>query len=258
MRPFILSETNWKLIKKYKYDLAILPWGATEAHNYHLPYATDNIQVEKIIEEAGKIAWNKRKKFIILPTIPFGVNTGQKDILLNINMNPSTQYKILLDIIRVLNRQGIKKLLVFNGHGGNSFNTMLREIGVDYPNMFLCSADWYKSLIKKNYFENKGDHADEMETSLILHLRPDLVSEMKNWGEGKENKIKSKLLREKWTWFERKWSKASNDTGIGNPIKSTKEKGENYFKDVTNIVSKLVIEICDLDINNQYETKNLH
>ena len=75
---------------------------------------------------------NKRKKFIILPTIPFGVNTGQKDILLNINMNPSTQHKILSDIIRVLNRQGINKLLVFNGHGGNSFTTILREIGMDY------------------------------------------------------------------------------------------------------------------------------
>ena len=103
----------------------------------------------------------KGKKFIILPTIPFGVNTGQKDILLNINMNPSTQlYKILSDIIRVLNRQGINKLLVFNGHGGNSFTTILREIGMDYPNMFLLSADWFKSLDKRDYFENDGDHAD--------------------------------------------------------------------------------------------------
>lgn len=258
MRPYILSETNWKLIKKFKYDLAILPWGATEAHNYHLPYATDNIQVESIIEEAGKVAWNKRKKFIILPTIPFGVNTGQKDILLNINMNPSTQHKILSDIIRVLNRQGINKLLVLNGHGGNSFTTILREIGMDYPNMFLLSADWFKSLDKKDYFENDGDHADEMETSLILYLKPNLVSGIENWGEGRENKIRGKILREKWTWFERKWSKASNDTGIGNPIKSTKEKGKRYFQDVTKKVSELIIELCDIDINNQYETKNSH
>ena len=171
-------------------------------------------------------------------------------------MNPSTQHKILSDIIRVLNRQGINKLLVFNGHGGNSFTTILREIGMDYPNMFLLSADWFKSLDKRDYFENDGDHADEMETSLILYLQPKLVSRIENWGEGRENKIKGKLLKEKWTWFERKWSKASNDTGIGNPIKSTKEKGERYFQDVTNKVSELIVELCDLDINNQYETKN--
>ena len=88
MKPYILSENNWKNIKKSSYELAILPWGATEAHNYHLPYATDNIEAESIISESGKIAWDKGSKFIILPTVPFGINTGQKDILLDINLNP--------------------------------------------------------------------------------------------------------------------------------------------------------------------------
>ena len=45
------------------------------------------------------------------------------------------------------------KLLVFNGHGGNNFKTILREIGLNYPNMFLCSSDWFKSLDKSNYFK---------------------------------------------------------------------------------------------------------
>ena len=57
MRPFILSETNWGKIKDFDYKLAILPWGATEAHNLHLPYATDNIQVEenqKIVDNIQK------------------------------------------------------------------------------------------------------------------------------------------------------------------------------------------------------------
>ena len=42
MRPYILAETNWKAVKETKFELAVLPWGATEAHNYHLPYGTDN------------------------------------------------------------------------------------------------------------------------------------------------------------------------------------------------------------------------
>ena len=252
MRPYLLSETNWKNINKFKYELAILPWGATEAHNYHLPYSTDNIQAEKIIEESGRIAWENGSKFIILPTIPFGVNTGQKDILLDINLNPSTQYSILEDVIRVLNRQGIYKLLVFNGHGGNNFKTILREIGLNYPNMFLCSSDWFKSLDKSNYFKNEGDHADEMETSLILYLKPELVLNKEDWGDGKENYIKSKSLREGWTWFEREWTKASNDTGIGNPSNSSKEKGKKYFNDVTNKVASLIDELCRLNPKKMY------
>ena len=50
----------------------------------------------------------------------------------------------------------------------------------------------------------------------------------------------------------RKWSKATNDTGIGNPMKSSKEKGKKYFKDVCNKVSKLIQELCDSDLKNLY------
>lgn len=51
MRPYILAETNWKTIKETDYTIAILPWGATEAHNYHLPYATDVIESKYIAAE---------------------------------------------------------------------------------------------------------------------------------------------------------------------------------------------------------------
>ena len=108
MRPYILAESNWKYIKDAEFDLAILPWGATEAHNYHLPYATDIFESDLIAAESAKIAWENGAKIIVLPSIPFGVNTGQSDILLDINLNPSTQFAILQNVIEVLNRQGIK------------------------------------------------------------------------------------------------------------------------------------------------------
>ena len=43
---YLLAEANWKTVKETSYKVAVLPWGATEAHNYHLPYATDNYQVD--------------------------------------------------------------------------------------------------------------------------------------------------------------------------------------------------------------------
>jgi len=137
MRPYILAETNWKHLKDENIELAILPWGATEAHNYHLPYATDVIESDYIAAEAARIAWEKGSKVIVLPTIPFGVNTGQSDIYLDININPSTQLAIIRDIITVLQRQKINKLLIFNSHGGNDFKTMLRELGLEFPDMFF-------------------------------------------------------------------------------------------------------------------------
>jgi creatinine amidohydrolase len=230
MRPYILAECNWKDIKKQRFELAVLPWGAIEAHNYHLPYSTDMIESDYISSAAAEKAYNKGAKVIVLPTIPYRVNTGQTDIQLDMNINPSTQTAILNDIIEVLNRQGIYKLLLVNSHGGNDFKQILREIGVKFPKMFLITCNWYKSLDKLKYFDNDGDHADEMETSLMLYLKPKLVLPLNEAGKGEEKKFKISGIKEGWAWAERQWSKTTIDTGIGDPAKATKEKGEIYFK----------------------------
>lgn len=253
MRPFILAETNWKDVKDRSIDLAILPWGATEAHNYHLPYSSDVIESEKIAEAAAEIAFDKGAKIIVLPTVPYGVNTGQTNIKLDMNINPSTQAGILNDLIEVLNRQQIFKLLIVNGHGGNDFKPMLRELGLKYPKMFLSYCNWFTALPKEEYFDYNGDHADEMETSLLLYLAPQLVLPLSEAGSGTAKEIKIKGIQEGWAWTERKWSKVSNDTGIGNPAKATKEKGEKYFKDLVDKLARLFIDIANADLNDLYE-----
>lgn len=253
MRPYLLSETNWSALKHEKIELAILPWGATEAHNYHLPYSTDNIEADLIASESARLAYEKGAKIIVLPTIPFGVNTGQRDIYLDISINPSTQLAILADIIDVLNYQKIHKLLILNSHGGNDFKPIVRELGLKFPEMFIGIADWYKALDKSKYFENPGDHADEMETSLLLFLRPDLVLPVDKWGKGTEKKIKIKAFKEGWAWTERKWPMVTEDTGIGNPELANRKKGEKYFKDLTIHISNLFCELCETDIKKLYE-----
>lgn len=252
-RPYILAENNWKNIKEQPIDLAILPWGATEAHNYHLPYSTDNYQVERLAAEAGKFAYEKGANIIILPVIPFGVNTGQSDIRLDMNLNPSTQLIILRDLITVLNRQGIKKLLVLNGHGGNNFKPLLRELGLEFPDMFLTLCSWFDVPDKEKILDKPGDHADEMETSLMMYLYPELVSPLKEAGDGSEKKSVITGIRQGWAWAERTWSMVTDDTGIGDPSQSTKEKGEKIFKEVTQKLSSLMIELCELDVNKRYQ-----
>ena len=253
MKPYLLSENNWKNIKNENFDLAILPWGATEAHNYHLPYGTDNYESDSIAAESAKIAWEKGAKVIVLPTIPFGVNTGQADILLDINLNPSTQFAIINDIVEVLNRQGVKKLLILNSHGGNDFKMILRELGLKYPEMFLCTSNWFQALNKSKYFEKEGDHADEMETSLMLYFKPELVLPKEKWGEGKEKKNKIESFNEDWLWAERKWSKITVDTGVGNPYMATKEKGEKFFRAVSQKIGDFMYDLSKADIENLYD-----
>src|SRR5213075_1984310 len=115
IRPFILSETTWKTVDATPYELAILPWGATEAHNYHLPYATDTIQAERVAAAAAQRAWTAGARVLVMPAVPFGVQTTQLDIKGCVNLNPSTQLALLGDVVQSLERQDIHKLCILNG-----------------------------------------------------------------------------------------------------------------------------------------------
>ena len=64
-RPYLLAESTWKTVDPTPYEAAILPWGATEAHNYHLPYATDNIQTEQVAIRAAERAWSRGARVVI-------------------------------------------------------------------------------------------------------------------------------------------------------------------------------------------------
>ena len=253
MKPFILSQCSWKELKTQRFELAVLPWGATEAHNYHLPYGTDVYEANAIAEVSGKKAWEQGAKVIILPTIPFGVNTGQTDIYLDMNMSPSTQMAVLRDVLTVLNRQGLHKFLILNSHGGNDFKTILRELGLEFPKMFLSTCNWFQALDKSKYFEEEGDHADEMETSIMMHINPEFVLPLTEAGLGKEKKSVIKGFREKWAWKEREWSVITEDTGTGNPKKSTSEKGRKFFEDVTDKISELIQDICKSNPDELYK-----
>jgi creatinine amidohydrolase len=253
MRPYILAETNWKAIKDSSFQLAVLPWGATEAHNYHLPYGTDIIEADLIAAEAARISWELGSRVIVLPTIPFGVNTGQFDVPLDINMNPSTQLMVLRDIIEVLDRQQIHKLIILNSHGGNDFKTMIRELGLKFPKMFICSCNWFQAMDQKLFFENKDDHAGEMETSLLMYLRPELVLPLAEAGDGAAKKFKFKAMQEGWAWAERKWMQVTKDTGVGDPRKASAEKGEQFFKAVTQKVADFFVDVANTNSKEFYQ-----
>ncbi|MEM7659727.1 MAG: creatininase family protein [Bacteroidota bacterium] len=252
-RPYLLAETNWQTVKDTDYQVAILPWGATEAHNWHLPYATDNLQVEHVMAEAGRLAWEDGAKVVVLPCVPFGVNTGQMDVKLCMNLNPSTQLAILRDVVEVLAGHGIRKFVIANGHGGNHFKQMLRELSVEFPEVFSCALNWFQAVNWDDYFDEPGDHAGEMETSAILHIAPHLVLPKSEWGDGYARPWKVKALRDGWVSSQRQWTKVTADTGVGNPAKSSAEKGAAYLQACQESIAEFLIELAAVDVDELYE-----
>lgn len=252
-RPYILAETNWKVVQETPYEVAILPWGATEAHNYHLPYATDNFQVEYVAAEAARQAWEAGSKVIVLPTVPFGVNTGQLDIDLCLNMNPSTQLALLKDLVDVAQRAGIRKFVILNGHGGNHFKIMIRELAFFFPEVFVSTVGWFDIGDWHDYVEHPGDHAGEMETSLMLHIAPNWVMPLSEAGDGAAKQYKIRALREGWASAQRQWTKVTKDTGVGNPYQATAEKGAKFLEYCTGELSIFFSELAAVDVDDLYE-----
>ena len=254
MRPYILAETNWAAVRSLKLQLAVLPWGATEAHNLHLPYATDNLQLDNIAAESARIAWESGARVMVLPTIPFGVNTGQLDIPLDINMMPSTQMAVLQDVAHSLSGQAVTKLVILNGHGGNNFRQMIREVGAHFPDLFLCEINWFKVLDGAAFFDEPGDHAGELETSCMMHIAPELVMPLEKAGDGLAIPFRIRGFQEGWAWAERQWSQVTPDTGVGNPSAATPDKGRRFLHALTHQIAGFLIELAHCGNDDLYLT----
>lgn len=251
-RPYLLSETTYRTIGDTRYELAVLPWGATEAHNYHLPYGTDVIQCERLAARIGERAWARGAKVIVLPTVPFGVNTGQLDIPLTINMNPSTQHAVLGDVVRSLEGQGISRLVLLNGHGGNDFRQIIRELSTQ-SSVFICAIDWWKVVNPEAYFSRSGDHAGELETSVMMHLAPELVRPLDDAGSGAAKSPRLAGMREGWAWAPRPWTRVTSDTGVGDPSAASAEKGARYVEAVVTRIADFLTELARTDPRTLYE-----
>ena len=251
-RPYILAESTWRTVADTSYDVAVLPWGATEPHNYHLPYATDTLQCDAVAAESARRAWDAGARVIVLPTVPFGVQTTQLDLRLCLNVNPSTQAALLGDLVAALAGQGIRKLVILNGHGGNDFKTMIREL-VPRTAVFVCAVNWWQVADARPFFDEPGDHAGELETSVMQHIAPALVRPLDEAGAGRERRPSIRALRERWAWAPRPWSTVTADTGIGDPRAATAEKGARFLDAVSGSVAEFLVDLARTDVGRMYE-----
>lgn len=244
-----LSVSNYGTARSYAYQIAILPWGATEPHNLHLPYLTDAILSHDIAVDAAAIASDKYGiNAMVLPAMPLGAqNPGQRELPFCIHFRYDTQRAVLTDIVASLYHQGMRRLLIINGHGGNSFKNMIRDLAADYPDMLVAAGEWYRAAPAKDYFDRPGDHADELETSVMMHYHPELVN-LSEAGPGGDGGFKGEALRRGVAWLPRNWARISDDTGIGNPSLSSSEKGKRFAKVCAEQFAQVINDLCADDL----------
>ena len=252
-RPHVLLEANLAQLRELKPNVAVLPWGATEAHNLHLPHGTDVTEAERIGAAAVERANAAGARCVLLPCVPFGNdNTQLVGQIATITMRTRTQAAVLFDVADSLVRQGIDRLVILNTHGGNEFKPLIRDVMFELP-IFIAQVNAYAvaPAARQLLTDKSGDHADEFETCLMLHLTPQHVAPLESAGNGATtpSKIPS-LSTTPGVWAPRDWAALTADTGVGNPKAATAEKGAKIFE---MLVAAIVPVLTQLSAANRGE-----
>jgi creatinine amidohydrolase len=257
MKPWKLSELNYGQVKQRAFEVAVLPLGCTEPHNLHLPYSQDTLQSELIGDRICEAATQAGAQVVLLPAIPYGTVTNQKSCPLSINVNPSTLGALVTDIVDSLTGHGIQKIVLLNGHGGNEFKPLLRELYGSRPaKLFLCN--WY-ALVSDLYheiFEHPEDHAGEMETSIALANHPEWVGRAADGSlsadEGHGQPTRFEAVNRGWVTITRPWHLLTSNTGLGNPHAASAEKGKRVLDVIVKRLAPFLVELSDAHVDESF------
>lgn len=240
-RSHVLHEATYRQLRDHRPTVAVLPWGATEAHGWHLPHGTDVIEATSLAEAAVDRAATQGAKVILLPAIPFGNNAQQQDQVATIHVSTTTALAILRDVTSSLMRQGIDRLVIVNGHGGNAFAPLVRDVMLETGATIVVVNLWQLCPeVMKTVFRDPGDHAGDLETSLMLHLAGDWV-DMEQAGDGRAIPFAISEITQPGVWTPRPWSTTHPDTGSGDPRQATREKGRVFFEAAVATVATMLV-----------------
>ena len=160
--------------------LVVIPIAAVEQHGPHLPTGTDKILCTAVAEALEQRACDR---LLLLPTVWLGASAHHLRLGATLNAALDTYISTLCDIARSVLNDGYRRLLFLNGHGGNidPMRIAVRELQLEFPESLLVAGSYWTVAADTTAQTLQGEdkevgHACEFETSLMLHLRPDLVA----------------------------------------------------------------------------------
>ena len=227
------------------FEKVILPLGSLESHGPHLPFGTDALTAHLLALEIAR----RVPKTAVLPPVPYGMSEAYRDFSFTVSLRPETETAIVADILESLHREGVRKVLILNGHDGNipSIEIAARSVKVTHPEMRIVTLDaWWHSLgqlLPPGFFEvwDGLGHGGEGELSMALALFPDLCT------PGQARGVVPRLppvVDVKWLFSE------ITDCGAsGDPTKATLEKGTAMREALVEAVAGVLaaLDECDWD-----------
>lgn len=252
MHPWRLAELTYKTVKDARYEVAVLPIGSTEPHNLHLPYGTDTLSAGAVADRACEAAHRQGARVVLLPAIPYGVDANMMAFPLAMHVSMRVLSALVEDIVRTLERHGVKKLVIVNGHGGNEFKAFLRDM-YGATGVFITLVNWWQIAADRRtaIFEHDGDHADEMETSTMLYLFPELAHP-EDADDGATRQTRFEAINQGWAAITRPWHLLTTNSGVGNPHAATRDKGEVWVETAAARLAGFLRDLSEADMDAQF------
>lgn len=230
--------------------VCLLPIGVLEYHGPHLPLGTDMIRAHYV---ACQVA--AQEPAIVFPVLPFTVNTECKIYPGGVVAGDRLIFDLLENLCDEIGRNGLRKIVLFSGHGGNKwflplFVQLMLDKGKDYVVYFLNNrgidpdavGGYMDNKVFRSIFETEEyGHADEWETSEILHIRGDLVH-LEEVGH-KTWLPEDRLSHLPHTYTSTDWFSRQPELTRGIPGPATAEKGrlflDHQVKELASIVKAI-------------------
>ena len=244
-----LAELTWPDVEKMdRGTVVIYPIAALEQHSRHLPFFTDSILCEGVVL---RVEAALPQDVLLLPVQWLGASAHHLGMAGTLTAETVTYLNLLCEPLRCLLRAGFRRIFIVNGHGGNidTFHLALRQLALEFPNALLAGASYWDlaeketARILEGTRKNVG-HACEFETSLMLHLRPDLVRTK----EISDDDVipRDPALRALYIPLDMK--SQTRQGGTGQPALATPKKGENLLKNIVTRVADAVRELRESDL----------
>lgn len=162
--------------------VVVIPIGHTEQHGYHLPLSTDNLIIGAIGAGVGAAVPDLA---VSLPAFPYGVSTHRQAFAGTLNVQGRAFEDFWLGVVDVLVGRGFDRFYLISGHGGNcSFLVNVVKYAGERHRRIFCATTWLHTsghiagpVVQETRLSKRGGmgHAGELETAMVLALRPDLV-----------------------------------------------------------------------------------
>lgn len=240
-----------------KIDIALLPVGAIEQHGPHLPLDVDAFDAEYLSQKVAEAC--SYPKPLVLPLISYGVSYHHEDFKGTISITNETLAKLIYDIGISLAKNGIKKIVIINGHGDNAptLSYAAQMINRDAGIFVAVDTGETSDVDLDDLCETPNDvHAGEIETSTTLAVRPEKV----NMNKAEKNVIKfsSRYLNYSSLrgvpWYVR--TKKISDSGImGDATKGDAEKGKKIWAIMIAHLVAFVEDLKNLKIEDLHQKR---